>query len=199
MTFIYTPNTPQAAHFPADDQGPMNENFQYLNSFGSRDHQFTGNTTNVNDGIHKQVTLAAQSTPGFTGGTAVLYGNTANAATQLFFNNSLTNAQLTTAIAGVPAISAGPPLQGISFLPGGLLIQWGFANNGTNLVTYPIAFKSGGVGPVVTVSYQNNVALNIAAATVVPNNSTPNMSFQLLIPAGSVNLPFNWIAIGQAT
>ncbi len=87
------------------------------------------------------------ATPGFASGVAVLYPNTANGQSQLFFNNAAGDVQLTgiKGIVGpdaaVPSITAGPPYRAVTFLPGGMLIQFG--NTTSASVTFPVAFRAG--------------------------------------------------------
>lgn len=142
MGFTYFPAVPQPGDFPSASQGQFLSNFQYLNAFGNRDHELTQNTSNANDGTHKQVTLTNQTpTPGFTGGSSVLYANSAVGQSQLFFNNAAGDIQLTSLKASVPTSAT----SGVSFLPGGILIQWGQSTgawNGTNSITFPVAFSA---------------------------------------------------------
>lgn len=183
MTNVFTPNTPQAGNFPANDQPLMNDNFQYLNGFGSRDHQFTKDTANTNDGTHKQVTLTDEAAPGFAGASSALFSNTANGQSQLFFqNNTPATVQLTTIKTGVPTLAA----NGVSFLPGGLLIQWG---TGANNITFPIAFAT---VYSATATPTSSSLSGPAGMTVLTNTG--------LTMANNAGQVFNshWIAIGLA-
>lgn len=136
MGFTYTPNMPVATNFPSNDQPLMNQNSQYLNAFGNKDHNLSQNSANVNDGYHKQVTFNTNhATTGFASGVSVLYANTANGQSQMFYNNASGNIQMTVVKASVPTVSG----NGCSFLPGGILIQWGL---GTNGATFPVAFTT---------------------------------------------------------
>lgn len=184
MPFTFTPATPQAGNFPANDQPLMEANNQYLQEFGVRDHQFTGlSAVNNTDGTHKQVTLTNEAAPGFTGASSVVFANLANGQSQLFFqNNTPATVQLTTVKTNVPTIAA----NGVSYLPGGILIQWG---TGSNNITFPVAFTT------------------VYSATATPTSSA------LSGPAGMTALSttgltmgnaagqlfnVNWIAIGLA-
>jgi hypothetical protein len=194
MTFIYTPNTPQANHFPSDDQPLMNQNFQYLLGTGPagantargllRDHNMTLNTANAPDGIHLQVRMPNQTTPGFTNANSVIYVNNANTDSQIFFNNVSQNVQLTTAKAGVPNIVA----NGCSFLPGGLLIQWGRSNNGGTFTPNFTTLFSVTSTPNVATGFLNSIAVI---------NSATNAGFTMQNSGGQV-FPVYWVAIGLA-
>lgn len=131
----FTSGVPQPNQFPSTSQPLMLANNQYLASEGARDHEFTLDSTNTNDGTHKQVTLNNQgSSPGFAGANCVLYSNTVtpaqgSAITEMFFDSG-TPYQMTS---HVPVKAA----NGYSCLPGGLLIVWGtvavVSNNATVL------------------------------------------------------------------
>lgn len=123
MAFTYTPNMPVASNFPSDDEPLMNQNSQYLNAFALRDHEFTKDTTNANDGTHKQLTLndVMVLTPGFTGASSVLFSKQAQSVSCLFFDNNGTPVQLSS----VPPILTN---NGGTWLPGGLLMIWGTAS-----------------------------------------------------------------------
>jgi len=187
----YTPNIPQPQDIPANSQSQILQNFQYLVPSAAttglkRDHQILLVDTANTDGVHKQVTFAVnQATPGFIGNVSVLYPNTANAGSQLFFNNAFGNAQLTSLITGVPAINVGPPFTGTTFLPGGLLLQFGRAATNT-LYNFPVAF-SGASTPVISYGVSNGGNVPIIAVL----NST---QFQINGTAGTLT----WMAIGQA-
>lgn len=188
----FTPNTPQAGNFPANDQPLMNANNQYLQQFGQRDHQFTLiGGVNTQDGTHKQVTLTNEAAPGFTGANSVLFANTDGTNSQLFFQNAAGTAQLTTNKTGVPTVAA----NGASFLPGGLLIQWGTdTKNTAQSTTFPVAFGAAAYSVVFTptaiTALANGLPLVSAksATTFTIGNTTGNVQ----------SYTYNWIAIGPA-
>ena len=184
MGFTYTPNTPVASHFPADDQPVMNQNFQYLNSFATRDHQFSLLSTTPNDGTHKQVTLTnLGGTPGFAGASSVVYGKLANGQSQIFFNNALQDVQLTTAIANVPTLGT----TGVTFLPGGLLLQWGVSAN--NSGTFTPNFS--------TVYTATAVPTTNALSTPPALTSLTNAGLSMTNSSGQA-FGIRWMAIGLA-
>lgn len=195
MTFTYTPNIPQPTDFPSNSQSQILQNFQYLcpssaSTTGlTKDHNMTLINSGLGDGQHRQVTIKAnQATPGFVNGVSVLYANTANGQSQLFFNNGAIDSQLTTAVAGAPGITVGPPYQAVTYLPGGMLIQFG--NTTAATVTFPIAFKA---GTLPSVSF----SVTSTASNQFPIISITNSTFTRgAIGGGGIMF---WIAIGQAT
>lgn len=182
--YTYTPGIPNPGDFPADSQPLLLGNFQYVNSFGSRDHQFTQLSSNTNDGTHKQITLSnLGSTPGFSGANSVLYAKLANSVTQLFYNNSAGDVQLTST---VPVVSS----NGSTYLPGGILIQWGSTNGNSSptIVTYPIAY---------TTAYQV-VANSSDSARAIGISAVGNANFTFIINNPTSGLTVRWTSIGLA-
>lgn len=207
--FTYTPDMPVATHLPSADQPIMNDNSQYLQAFGNRDHEFTQNSALPGiDGYHKQITFSAnQNTPGFTStSVSVAYANIAGAVpqSQMFFNNAAGNARLTSvlaAVAGVPGSVAVPTVaaNGATFLPGtaalgGLLLQWGTGNS-LSAVVFPAAFSVVTFPPRVTVT-----PFGLAASCTTPPVMvvTPTATGFQVGNNGGQNFNYHWIAIGQA-
>lgn len=193
MTFAYDPNLPVAGNFPMTDQPGMTANAGYLKDFGNKDHEFTQNSANNVDGFHKQVRFSVnKTTPGFGSGVAVAYANTANGQSQLFYNNGGGDVQLTgiKAIVGpdaaVPSITAGPPYRAVTFLPGGMLIQFG--NTTSASVTFPVAFKA---GTTPSVSFSVAGTSGGAFPTIVPSET----GFALSGTLAGTNV--YWTAIGE--
>src|SRR6185295_16058097 len=124
---IYTDNLPNPPNLPSQDVQSMQDNCNSVESWVQQDHfGFNDN----NGGWHQNVRLqnhVAPGNPGFTGDPGgVLYSNNptspATAPGWPYWQNSLGTFQLT------GSRSANNPLaaqNGYSFLPGGLIIQWG--------------------------------------------------------------------------
>jgi hypothetical protein len=192
----YTPNIPQPQDIPAKSQSQILQNFQYLVPSAAttglkRDHQMLLVDTVNTDGVHKQVTFAAnQTTPGFTGNVGVVYSNSANGQSQLFFNNAAQNVQLTTAVASVPTIAA----NGATFLPGGLLLQWGSGTSGAAVV-FPVAFTAAIFAPRVTVTPAGGTGSTTTppVITTLPTATGFNVGNN-----GGQVFQYYWMAIGQA-
>jgi len=207
MPFAYTPDMPVASHLPAADQPLMNANSQYLKDFGDRDHEFTQNSATPGiDGYHKQITFAKnQTTPSFTStAVSVAYANAAGAVpqSQIFFNNAVGDAQLTSVAAAIPGSLAVPTVaaNGATFLPGtaalgGLLLQWGSGVAATPVV-FPVAFSVAVFAPIVTVT---PVSASTASCTVSPVVTAfpSGTGFTVSNNAGQL-FAFFWMAIGQA-
>lgn len=197
MVDIYTPDIPKPQDFPSNSQDQFRQNFNYLIPIGSsstvgttgvtRDHAMSLNSGVAGDGTHRQVTFNnLLATPGFSGASSVEYAKTANGGSQLFFNNALGDVQLTTVKTSVPSFSVGPPAQGVSFLPGGVLIQYGLSSG--NNVTFPVAF---------TTLY--SVTATPTSFTATPSAITASSTTGFTIGQSS-GAPFSayWIATGLA-
>lgn len=194
----YSPNIPQPGDFPSESQPLLLANNQYLLGTPTkgllRDHNMTLDTANAADGVHKQVTFYQNAaSPLFAGGVSVLYANTGSSQSQLWFDNGTVNTQLTVTKASVPSLNVGPPAQGVSFLPGGFLIQWGATQNGSNLTTYPVAF-SGNPYSITLTQIGTTYTQDLAVTALNPAFT----SFTAGIAAGTFNIPYYWLAIGPA-
>lgn len=182
MTFSYTRDIPFSSHNPSTDQPDMLVNTNSTDDLIDVDH-YSFNESN--GGKHRQVQMPALVAipAGLTNGEGTLYTKTASAVSQLFYSpdNSGNQYQLTRTISassalfglstnnynGVGAAYSG----GWTFLPGGLLFQYGIYNAGggglgsSGTIQFPVAFtgipfvvlpvliaKVGGTGSIHTVS-----------------------------------------------
>ncbi len=202
----YNQNIPGPTDFPSTSQTQIKDNFNYLcpstlSTTGlTRDHNMSLNSLNAGDGVHRQVTMSANITsPLFNGGVSVLYPNTANGGSQLFFDNGLGDVQLTTVKASVPTATT----SGCSFLPGGLLIQWG-QNAGTwagaTTITFPVAFGATPFSITANVVFINNSIREFVQIDTGGTNATQWRPFLVSDGGGSVGSSRTlwWIAIGPA-
>lgn len=190
----FTNSIPAASNLPSQDQPLMLGNNQYLQSFGSRDHQFTTSTANGNDGIHKQVTLGNEAAPGFSGGNSVVYANTDGSNSQLFFQNAAISAQLTTFKSTVPTNAK----KGISCLPGKMVIIWNQETlNDGQTVDFSSLITLSGNCYVVIPSFAQSGQRGFLTVTA---QSTIGFTLQIKDTSSNIfnNVLINWIAIGPA-
>lgn len=134
--YTYNTNIPLSTNSPSTDQPNMQTNTNSINSI--LDVDMIG--FNDNDGgYHSKVTLVDQvsSPPVAVTGTDIVYSATASGTIELYLQRPSGSAiQLTR---GTPSAST----SGYTWLPGGLLMQWGGVNGtGNQTFTYPIAFTS---------------------------------------------------------
>lgn len=137
-------------------QGDILNNFTYLQTSVGHDHNFTNDSTATNDGLHKHSTYFVTTAPvTATDQVATYTANDAYAQPQLWmqpFNSAvtlnpiqLTAGNPTTGATQVPQKTITSPTvnSGVSFLPGGWLIQWGLLTATDNaLIEFPVAFSN---------------------------------------------------------
>ncbi len=152
--FGYTTGIPAGPNDPSRDQPNLQENTNSIANLIAVDHVGFGLN---NGGIHNHVTMPQISTPATPPSQQlILYSkNNGLASTELRMirdNEPLTDVALTTA--GVTAPSR--TQNGYSWLPGNILIQWGFSASlsfGLNTIPFPFTFKfDAGFGIIVTAS-----------------------------------------------
>jgi len=213
------PNTysdvPQTSHTLAADQPPMEANTLYLaNTLGtslkSGDHQISvgGTDTNTFEGRHIQICLTnlAGSEPTVTsigdGTNSIIFSKNAN----LFISSNKNPTQfyqLTNLSTGNPAADFAKfgiaNANGWTFLPGGLLLQYGTSavntQGTTTTIPFPIAFSTsvfsitiGCINTANTSPAANNVF--VKSGTVVTNQFVVTNS-----SSGDVTSIY-WMAIG---
>ncbi len=154
--FTYITNIPASTHNPSSDQPNMQINTNSTDSIIEVDHySFNDN----NGGLHKQSTYVNESAPSTQPGQLALYSKGSVGGPSALYlirdNNSGTETQLTSTSIGTALAET----KGASWLPGGLLIQWGTINaiaNGNTVENFLNAFTSTVLFPlpIVTISQQ---------------------------------------------
>ncbi len=200
MSFTYTTGIPAAGNNPSVDQPKMQTNTNSINSLIAVDH-FTFSSGNA--GAHNRVQLGEIATTipaGLKGGGfETLYAKVAGSAPlgplgEIFYHRAgaLTGIQLTGP--GTPTLNVN---NGYTFLPGGIMIQWGLkqpAVAGDNVIAFTPVFSNQCLH--VTVSVVSNTAGVIATNK---QGSTSVAGFTAivspLIPVGTL-ADVSWIAIG---
>jgi hypothetical protein len=193
MSFTYTQNVPNPPNLPSADVGNMQTNTNSIFSIWNVDHETFGSAGSI-DGRHKQVSLINEAAPGVPANIGgVLFANNP-APTNIswpFWQNASGTTQL---ISGIP--SAANP--GYSFLPGGLIIQWGtktpLVNQTLTAVTFPIAFPNNCF--VVLVTEKRTASPNNVDQLYVNAKSTTTFSYYATT-TGTGFASFDWIAIGN--
>lgn len=208
--YTYTSDIPLATNKPSVDQPNMKINTNSIKSIIGTDHLTFGTATGSQiDGYHKVIHFANQpGDPAAIIGTGQEYTKTITGDQQLFYRSgSGTITQLTSSI--VP--SAG--FIGYTYLPGGIIMQWGFKNGShggshtfnagdTGSVTFPLAFPNNIFTVQTTVNYNTNTAgsPSSSSAEVVAldyfNTTTAGFNWQIS-GSGSSYTVFYWTAIGN--
>lgn len=137
----YTPNVPQATQTIAITQGPIEANFQYIDTAMKIDHAWNGNEINSQaDGSHQKISLPNQPTDIIgalpTGIASILYAIGGN----LFAWNGTKQALTPVTISGTITFTITP--QTVATLPADCI---GFAvfSDTSGSVNLPYAFYSG--------------------------------------------------------
>ncbi len=188
----YNPAIPQPNDLLSDSQGDILQNFSSANtSFGINHYAFDNAT--VNNGKHKFVGMPVlAAAPTTAAGEGALYFKTAGAGSALFMvrdNNAGTEVQLTSSSVGNVQAAA----NGWTWLPGGLLLQWGSFNpNLSTAVAFPVAFTTVPYSVVLTVSASNS---NSFRASVNTGSLTVN-GFVFIGTIDPASNPIYYMAIG---
>lgn len=150
----YTPNVPQSGQTLGNTRQTILDNFTLIGTGFSANHNALGS---VGAGKHKFLQMPDQaSAPSTALNEAGFYSKAVSGVSQLFFKgeNSGTEYQLTYGTSGVdPAAAtfgtntayAADHTGGWTFLPGGLIMQYGVRSNlssGNNTVTFPRTFPT---------------------------------------------------------
>ena len=170
------------------------------NNFTSCDGSFNLNhfgfsTLGGQAGKHKFVEMPVQTKPSIVGGEGALYTKTSG-QTQLFYtsdNSTPQEYQMTRVIDASIARFANNP--GWTFLPGGLILQWGFvAPPGTSGT---VTFLPNGVNFTVSIMH---VFLTLERAGTANESTTYNNAsltgFNYLTTSSGGSTTLHWIAIG---
>lgn len=134
----YNNDIPDTANNPSADQPLLKENTNAIDTIIGIDHI---SFNSPDGGTHQQVHLSDQSAPGLLGVDSVLYSNASAGNSWPFWQNSLVSAlQLAGPVATVSAA-----LQGVTTLPGGIILQWGQGTtngSGNATITFAPAFTT---------------------------------------------------------
>jgi hypothetical protein len=209
----YQPGIPTGTVPLNQDYLNIQGNFTSLNTQWQVDHvPLTTTGGSPPNGYHTQVHLVPQSTPLATSGYGQVYSNTVNDGintdqTLFFLTGGNRNLQLTRNFVPVSASN------GYTFLPGGLILQWGLVNgthggdnhfNGgdsssVTFATSNIAFPNNcftvWAHPMYTTG---NPPASSSSATVAIDRGFTRLSFNWSFASGSGSYTrFFWFAIGN--
>ncbi len=192
---------PDANDILADSQSDIQDNFEYLQIALNKDHKIQFNVATAGDltqGLHRQVSFINRSAnPAVTASAdSMLYSSSDN----LYWKgkSAATGVILTDKTAGVPLNAT----NGVTFLPGGLLMQWGQSTTTSSAfpaaptVTFPVAFSASPYSVQATIfnSVDAGKVVQVCAVTVADFTVTTRNT------AGGTTFPvtYSWMAIGPA-
>ena len=184
--FTYSRNFPDGNLTPAAQRSTLTTNTNSVDSIVNVD--LVGFNDN-NGGFHQKSTYVVQaSDPGSASGQVVEYSKTSGGSSELFIqrDNVATAIQLTKGTVNITGNTT-PSAKGHSFLPGGLIIQWGSvtATTGGTAFTYDVAFTS-------IFSITNSIAAAGAQSSAIGTVTTTGA----IAYSQSGSQTINYIAIG---
>ncbi len=192
----YTKSIPAAANNPSNDQPDMQANTDAIDTLLNRDH-YPFNTNY--SGLHRQSRYKAQTAPstGVAGDKILaLYAKTGAVSTELFMirdANAGTEVALTTSKIGAPILN---PLASVSWLPGGVLIQWGSTTavqgSASNTIPYATPFPNRVLSVTCTVVTDDSSTIRFS---ILGNPSLG--SFTTTQTNSSHFIRLEWMAIGD--
>lgn len=198
---VYTNSTPGAAEVLANSQPLMLANFQYLQTSGGVDHNFTNNTATSQDGFHKVVHFVNQGgDPALVASTGEVYTKTANGDQQLFFQSG----------GGVVTQLTGPNsavinTNGHVWLPGPILVNWGqITSTAAAFTTLNFTDSANNINfpnnclAIFTQPFGSGTPPGSQATIEIRKSTIGSTSFQWCFVTSSVQYTgFFWVAIGN--
>ncbi|HMG16084.1 MAG TPA: hypothetical protein VK590_11590 [Saprospiraceae bacterium] len=205
-TFAYTRDIPNPPNNPSSDVPNMKINTNSISDLINVDHISFGV---ANGGYHKVVHLSPQTTPGTIVGIGQLYSKTISGDQQLFYKPGSGNEyQLTRTISasfarfGVNIAYGTPPalftqIGGWTFLPGGLLMQYGFygrtgATGSSGNIQFPVTWRTGAYSISLSL-YRNSGNQSLA----IDSGSPPSTTQFSFLSSASGSDGIYWSAIGK--
>jgi hypothetical protein len=195
----YQPGIPTGTVPLNQDYLNIQGNFTTLNNLYSVDHiPLNNNVGTPPDGYHKAIHLVPQAPPVAVSGYGEIYTQTLNDGTavgQQLWYQFINGSSVTI---NIPLTRNFQPINttiGASFLPGGIIIQWGSGTySDGSVVTFAPAMAS---CFSVTATFAN---FGTQGFVSIVNQSGTGFTFRLRDSSNTVNLtnrPVNWMAIGK--
>lgn len=205
--FTYTPGIPDGPNNPSADQPNMKTNNDSNASIWAVDHYGFNNN---NGGWHQQstyprVNVAATTTASQSAVYSKGVNSDGSTRTQLFCtpDNTGNEYQLTRTIAAkfttfatITNYDVGHPtlLGGWTFLPGGMLLQYGFLPNPTNnaVITFPVSFTTFAFPTLGAVrNSTDDKMISIKDGTISVSQ------FQIILSGSNLPTGLYWQAVGK--
>jgi len=190
----YYPTIPQAGDIPAQSQSQFLSNFTEIDTDFGRDHVALTDADAASRGFHNHTTLPVQvAAPATTATQVALYcKNDVTGHPNLYFRRPSSGNEIELTAHENPVIAN----NGCTFLPGGILIQWGIAaipivSGGIVTIVFPSAFAAPGPYSIIVTPYN----ASLAATTLAVEHFTVN-TFDLY--SSRTNISACWIAMGPA-
>lgn len=207
---VYQPNVPTGTVKLLQDYLNLQGNFQQLDIAYGINHVPFSDTSGVPpggiSGIHKFVQMPIQANPTIQAGQGAVYTNTSGQS-QLFYTSDTGNKayQLTRAIdlsfakfsTNSNYDGAHPTLKGgWTFLPGGMLLQYGILPSPTNnaVITFPVSYTN--ATNVFSITLGNVRADTTDKMISIKDGSITATQFQVILSGSSLPTNLYWMALG---
>jgi len=204
----YTENLPNPPNLPSQDVNAMNQNTNSVNRiFVSATNPTLDNIgfNNGDGGFHRQVSMKNQVAPGLQAQDGVLFANQNVANSWPFWQNGLGVFQLAGSASSNNPSAA---INGWSFLPGGLIMQWGIID-GASTPAYtlnaftPVLFATANINFPANCFNVQVTPIPFVFGTLGPTTvsvgafSTTSFSFYATNATSGAYIGFYWTAIGN--
>lgn len=199
-SFIYNRNIPDGPNDPSNDQPDMKENTNSIDDWTKVTQDHYGFNVPFG-GYHRYIHQPPQTTPGNISGIGQTYTKTVGSDVQLFYESGT---GVETQLTGPNSASA--TTNGYTWLPGGILLQWGQNNNpiassgSTNLVqNFNIPFPNNCFFVSGSGLYSSSNKPNSQISINIRQSSLSNLTNFNYIPftGSSDYIGFLWVAIGN--
>ena len=201
MTYILVPNSGQSLDQTRD---PIRTNFSLIQTAQNQNHVGLGDS---DQGKHKFLQMPDQgSAPPVASNECGFYGKAVSGVSQLFFRGENTGSeyQLTLGTDGADAniatfgtntVYSGSDSGGWTFLPGGLILQYGkrITSGSSGTVTFPRTFPSG--NPPFSITATVNASANVSVSIKSGANAPTDIQFAYQVSTSGANI--YWMAIGN--
>lgn len=202
---VYSNSIPQPGDFLSDSQQDILNNFIQLDTTMGQDHyNFSDNTSN--NGKHKQTRFVNEAAipAGLVTGEGTLYTKAVSSESQAFYSPDDTGReyQMTRTVEASFssfANTAGTSSSGWTFLPGGILMQYGLktvdAKGTATTITFPVEFT--GTPFSITIGNVTNEGNSPGANNqFIKDGSVSTTSFDIVNSSSSSARKVYWMAIG---
>jgi len=186
-TYTYNRDIPDANNNPSVDQPDMKTNTNSVDDLIAEDHY---SFEVSNGGMHKQVRMPNLSAipSGLAGSMGTIYVKPANTQAQLFYTNGASgNEYQLTRTDNTNYATFAVANNGWTFLPGGLILQYGSAV--TIGLSTPVVFP---FSMSAAYSLTTTLALNVTCSYSGLSGSGFNFS-----TGATIGTRFNWMVIGR--
>lgn len=194
MSFTYYSGVPASGNDPSDDQPLMLTNSQSIDGILNVDH-FSFGAQGPADGRHKQVSMRNQSSPAlpntfdgvfYCNNDFPLWKNAASASSGTDYNVAT--------YVGTPLAAA----NGYTYLPGGLIFQWGLISSATKNAVTTVSFNTNFPTACYSITGSLGLGTSGAALTLIPGTGPApitNFTYYLNTNSGQT-LNIYWFAVG---